>query len=117
MKVVKIFSIALVSSFLLVSATFAKDIDNVGSDLKAAENSVREQLAGVLSGVSTDETEIVNVYFSISAKGFEVNAVTGENEELISKVKGILTSKDLAVPALLNGKYHIKVRFVNGAYL
>jgi hypothetical protein len=114
MKMVKFFSIALVSSFLVASSVFATDGDKSNLDVKAAENSVREQLASVLSSVSVEEAGEVFVYFSISPKGeFELNGVKGENEGLTNQVKETLHIKAISSSTVLNGKFAIKVRFVS----
>ncbi len=111
MKVVKFFAIALVSSFLVASNMFATDV-NKSNDVKAAENSIREQLVSVLSTVSTDDVDCVYVHFSISDKGLEVINVKGENQKLVDDVKAALTSKEISNSSL-NGKYLIKVTFIN----
>jgi hypothetical protein len=115
MKVVKFFSIALVSSFIVASSVFAADSDKSNAEVKAAEKVVREQLASALSSVSAEtETESVYVYFTVSSKGgFELNGVAGANAELTNKVKETLSAKSIATPAILDGKYLIKVRFEN----
>lgn len=111
MKVVKFFAIALVGSFLVASNMFANDADK-SADVKAAENSVREQLASALSNVSIENPDYVYVQFSVSGKGLEVINVKGENQTLIHDVKAALASQVIANP-VLNGNYVIKVTFVN----
>jgi hypothetical protein len=118
MKTLKFFSIALVSSLLMVSSVFASGGDKSNADVKAAENSIREQLAGVLSEVAVDNSDVVYVYFTVSAKnGFELNAVSSLNSSLSDQVKKTLTSKVIAAPANLDGKYLLKIRFIDRASL
>jgi hypothetical protein len=111
MKVVKFFSIALVGSFLVASSMFAADVDK-SKDVKAAENSIRQQVASVLSSVSTDDADFVYVHFTVSAeKGFQLTNVKGENETLVENVKIALTSNAIST-SVLEGKYLVKVRFI-----
>ena len=114
MKIVKFFSVALVSSFLVASSVLANDIASSKTDVKSAENVVRDQLAGALSQVSTNSDSEVFVYFKVSSKdGFKLLDVKGADSELASEVKSTLASKSIAAPASLDGKYLVKVKFTN----
>ena len=114
MKIVKFFSVALVSSFLVASSVFATSVEKSNADVKSAENTVREQLASALSSVTAETSSDVFVYFTVSSKaGFELIDVNGLDSELASKVKSTLKAKTFATPAILDGKYLIKVKFTN----
>ncbi|HEY4785227.1 MAG TPA: hypothetical protein VIH57_04230 [Bacteroidales bacterium] len=112
MKIVKFFSVALVSSLLLASSVLANDV--VKKEGRSDENAVRRQLAGVLSKVSTDSNSEVFVYFKLSSKdGFELIDVKGQDNDLASKVKSALSTGAIAAPASLDGKYLVKVKFTS----
>lgn len=114
MKVVKFFSIAVVSSFLTVSSMLASDVKGTNVEVKSAENSIREQVAGALSQVKADDNSVVYVVFSVSSsKGFEVVNVNSVNAALANEVKSVLTSQSISTSALVDGKYLLKVRFAD----
>jgi hypothetical protein len=110
MKVAKFFSIVLAGSFLTVSSMMASGNEN--ADVKKAENTVREQIANVLSDVNIESSDVIYVYFTVSSKGFELIDAKGENTELSDKVKEALSTSSIVPPVALEGKYLIKVRFV-----
>ena len=98
----------------MASSVFATNKVNSNADVKSAENTVREQLAGALSNVSADESSDVYVYFKVSSKtGFELIDVKGLDAELAGKVKSTLKSKNFVTPAILDGTYLVKVKFTN----
>jgi len=112
-KVVKFLFVAFLGSFLVVASAMAS-VNKSEDDVKASENSIREQLVGTLSNVTIDDTSEVYVYFTVSAKsGFELNSVIGENSGLTNEVEKLLKTKHIEVPAYLEGKYVVKVSFVN----
>jgi hypothetical protein len=114
MKVVKFFSVVLVSSFLTVSGLLANNVEGTNAEVKNAENAIREQVAGVLSDVNAAGNSVVYVVFTVSAtKGFEVVSVNGSDADLASEVKSVLSSKAISTSALLDGKYLVKVRFAD----
>jgi hypothetical protein len=111
-KVFKFLSFAFVGSFLVVASALANE--GKGADLKKSENSVREQLAIALSKVSTEEESVAYVYFTVSSKeGFKLEKVSSLNDNLKEAVKSRLNASSIAVPADLDGKYLIKVSFIN----
>jgi len=111
-KVVRFLSFAFLGSFLVVATALASDKDNSGKDAKASENSLREQFTSVLSNVTFEAGNEVDIYFTLSPeKGFKLDKVSGENSELTSDVKRTLSAKSFAVQSNLEGKYVIKVKF------
>lgn len=111
-KVVKVLSFAFLSSILVASKALASSGNVTLTDVKASENAIREQVASALTDASFQDGNEVYVYFSVSpSKGFEVNNVSGDNEELAQEVKRILSTKSIAAPANLEGKYLVKVKF------
>lgn len=114
MKVVKFFSIALAGSFLIASSVLASDVTKSKADVKTAENAIREQVANVLNKVSAEDADYVYVQFAVSANnGFELINVVGSNADLVMNVKTALTSKSITNKVDLEGKYVLKVNFVN----
>jgi hypothetical protein len=108
-KVVLFLSFALLSSFLVVA-----EASTTTSDVKTSENAVREQLASVLSNVTFENGSEVTLIFSVSSeKGFELLGVNGKDAELIHYVKKELSSKSIAVPSNLEGKYSVTVKFTD----
>ena len=115
-KVVKLLSYAFLGCFLVVASALA----NVEKSKKVAdpsENRVREQFISNLSGIpfDNDDTSEVYISFAVSAKnGLEITRVTSENSDLANRVKETLKlkAKHFEVPASLNGKYLIKIRFI-----
>jgi len=113
-KVVLSLSFALLSSFLVVTNASTIFGGNTTSDVKASENSVREQLATVLSNVAFEDGNEVTIYFSVSSdKGFELTKVDGSDSDLTSEVKNTLTKKTISIPSNLEGKYAVKVKFTD----
>jgi len=113
MKIVKFFSVALVGSFLAVSSILANNVEGTNVEVKNAENSIREQVAGVLASVKADDNSVVYVTFTVSAKGFEVVGVNGSDAVLASEVKKVLVAESISASSLLEGKYLLKVRFAD----
>jgi len=111
-KVVKFLSYAFLGSFLVVSSAFASG--DKANSVKTSENSIREQLANALSKLSVEDASEVYVYFTVSSKsGFELENVAGLDSKLATDVKATLKAKSIAVPADLNGRFLIKVSFIN----
>ena len=112
-KVVKFLLVAFLGSFLVVASAMAS-VNNLEDDVKASENSIREQFVTTLSGVTVDVKSEIYVYFTVSAKkGFELNSVTGDNSGLNNEVEKLLKTNRIEVPTYLEGKYLVKVIFVN----
>ena len=113
-RVVNFLSFAFLSSFLLVAEATAGGNTKSSSDVKASENTVREQLANTLSNVAFQDGNEVYIYFTVSSdKGFELNRVSGQNEDLANEVKLMLSNKTINVPSNLEGKYLVKVHFTD----
>ena len=114
MKTVKFFASALLISGLLVSTAIASEGDKANSELKASENSIREQLSSALSDVASSNEGVVFIYFTVSSeKGFEILNVAGENKILNDKVKSSLKGESISAPSNLKGSYMIKVLFTD----
>jgi hypothetical protein len=113
MKVVKLLAIALVSSLLVSTSVMAVGAEKAVSEVKSAENSVRSQLLVALNDVNADSNSDVFVYFNVTKAGFELIDVNGLDGELAQKVKSTLTAKNIATPAILSGKYLVKIKFSN----
>ncbi len=114
MKTVKFFASALLISGLLVSTAIASEGDKANSELKASENSIREQLTNALSDVASSNEGVVFIYFTVSSeKGFEILNVAGENKILNDKVKSSLKGESISASSNLKGSYMIKVLFTD----
>jgi hypothetical protein len=115
MKIFKFFAIALVSSLLVASSVKASNVeDKSNTEVKSAENALREQLANALSNVSIEDQDVVYLQFTVTPdNGIKIINVEGENKDLASKVKQALSAKPITVPTVLEGNYSITVRFVN----
>lgn len=114
MKTVKFFASALFISGLLVSTAIASEGDKANSELKASENSIREQLTNALSDVASSNEGVVFIYFTVSSeKGFEILNVAGENKILNDKVKSSLKGESISASSNLKGSYMIKVLFTD----
>lgn len=114
MKTVKFFASALLISGLLVSNAIASEGDKAKSELKASENSIREQLSSALSDVASSNEGVVFIYFTVSSeKGFQILNVAGENKILNDMVKSSLKSEPISTPSNLKGSFMVKVLFTD----
>lgn len=112
-KVIKFLSFAFIGSFLVVASALASG-EKSGSDVKKSENSVRDQLARALSKISAEDQSVAYVYFTVSSKeGFKLEKVSSLSDDLKEAVKSTLATSSISVPADLEGKYLIKVNFIN----
>jgi len=115
MKIVKLFSSVLFVSVMMVSSVFAAENESAKA-VKAAEKSVREQIASVLSDLSTNEKGEVSISFKLSSeKGFELIKTEGAGYFLTTAVEAALRTSLIEVPAVLQGNYTLKVRFSDKA--
>jgi hypothetical protein len=114
MKTMNFFASTLLISSMLVSTAFASEGDKSGSELKASENSVREQLSSALSDVASTNKGVVFIYFSASSeKGFELLNVAGEDKNLNDQVKKTLNPASVSIPSGLDGSYVVKIVFTD----
>jgi hypothetical protein len=112
MKNVK-FVFAALLSVLFVSSVVASDVIPDASELKASENSLRQQIVKVVSDISFEGTADVFVKFTVGAEaGFNVVEVVSIDKDLAAKVKSVLAKTSLLVPASLEGSYLLKIKFV-----
>jgi len=112
-KVVKFLLVAFLGSFLVVASAMAS-VNKLEDDVKASKNSIREQLVTTLSDVTVNDKSEIYVYFTVSTKnGFELISVAGENSGLTNVVEKLLKTNRIEVPTYLEGKYLVKVIFVN----
>jgi hypothetical protein len=80
------------------------------SSIEPAKDVLRDEIAGLLSSVKTDQAGSVTILFKVKDGIFEVQKVDG-NSELASAVKNTLTSNSITVPADLSGFYQVDVHF------
>lgn len=114
MKTVKFFASALLISGLLVSNAIASEGDKAKSELKASENSIREQLSSALSDVASSNEGVVFIYFTVSSeKGFQILNIAGESKILNDMVKSSLKSEPISTPSNLKGSFMVKVLFTD----
>ena len=112
MKVLNFVSSAVLFSTLVVSTAFGEGSEI--TSLKAAESSVREQIASSLSDVAFESQGEVSIYFSASPKaGFELIKITGTDNRLVNKVKSQLKLGRISIPSGVEGNYFVKVRFAD----
>ena len=110
MKVSKLVLSAMISSVLILSTAFAAVASGNGSGSKAASQSVRSQIADVLTNLTN--TGEVYVYFNTSAEqGFKVLKVAGTDVRLAEKVKNRLVAQKIEAPKGMEGDYVVKVSF------
>jgi hypothetical protein len=109
-KVFKFISVVMFSSLLMSASVFAKS----GNDSKKAEY-IRQQLADVLSDASNDgNTGFVSIYFNVTSdKSFELLNVEGQNINLVKEVENTLKSNKIDVSTISEGKYLVKIHFVD----
>jgi len=112
MKVVKVISSVLLLSFLVFTSLSATENGKENS-ARIAEKVLKNQVRTVVTGISTEATGSVYVYFNISENGFELANVEGDNSELVQKVKNAFKSEKIVVPSTLQGKYKIRVDFID----
>ena len=114
MKISKIVFAAFLSAFISVSAVVASGVNTDASELKANENTLRQQIETVLSNIPYEGTAVVFVKFSVAPEsGLKIDSVVSADNVLASTVKSTLAKTSLYVPSSLNGSYLLKVKFVN----
>jgi hypothetical protein len=114
MKISKFVFTAFLSAFISVSAVVASGINTDASELKANENTLRQQIETVLSNIPYEGTAVVFVKFSVAPEsGLKIDSVVCVDNVLASTVKSTLAKTSLYVPSSLNGSYLLKVKFVN----
>ncbi|HEX2936296.1 MAG TPA: hypothetical protein VHO72_13160 [Bacteroidales bacterium] len=118
MKKVKFVFAALFSALLVSSVSASGVVVTDASGVKSSENSLREQIAQVVSSISYEGSAVVSVKFSVDEKaGFSLKEVDGTDKALASKVKAVLAKSSLNVPTSLDGAYLLEIKFVADADL
>jgi hypothetical protein len=112
MKVVKFFSVALISSFLTVSGVLASDISSPKVKEQSAENSIREEIANALKNISVKDNTVAYLQFNVDDKGFKVLGVQSLDSDVANKVKSIIADRSFDTSNLSSGTYLIKLSFV-----
>lgn len=112
MKIVKFFSVALISSFLTVSAVSAGNINSPKAKEQSAENSIREEIANALRNISVKDNTVAYLQFNVDDKGFKVLGVQSLDSDVATKVKSIITGRSFDTSNLSSGTYLIKLSFV-----
>jgi hypothetical protein len=113
MKKGKFIFSALIGIALMVSNVFGSEVEKNASE-RSAENSVRVQLAQLLSPeeIGGNKGEISVVFSSFPATPFKIVHVTGSNQELVKKFTNRLQRTPLLVPEAMYGhSYSITIHF------
>lgn len=113
MKKLKFIFLSLTGIVLMATSVLGSEGDK-GVLVTRAENSVRTQLARVLSpeDVEGEKGEVSLVFASHPTKQFQLLKITGTNHELVEKFKKQLEKNPVKVPEAMIGKsYSITIRF------